>query len=148
MRPLSKTLTTPSRSAPTLSEVLRSIRTLEVDDGDRQLRFNLELVERMAAQGMTTRQIGAFFGVSANELRQRKALADELADAVERGKTIGIKAVSEQLLEQAKEGNTIAAIFYLKTVAKWREADRLPPDDEREGGVKIYLPERAKDTDD
>lgn len=109
----------------------------------------MDLVERMAAQGMTVGQIAALLGVSRSELRNRKAMADQLADAVERGKSIGIGKVSEKLLEQAAGGNTIAAIFYLKAVAGWREADKRPPEDldGNSVGVKIYLPEKDVDQD-
>lgn len=135
-------------TALTLRDVLDATRKIEIVEGERRLRFDLALVERMAAQGMTLNQIAAFFGVSRSELLARKQLADELAKAVERGKSIGIRAVSERLLQQASEGNTIAAIFYLKTVAKWREADKLPPDgDADRSPVKIYLPEPDIDKD-
>lgn len=135
---------------PTLRDIVQSARSLEIIEEDgRVLRCDMDLVERMAAQGMTVGQIAALLGVSRSELRNRKAMADQLADAVERGKSIGIGKVSEKLLEQAAGGNTIAAIFYLKAVAGWREADKRPPEDldGNSVGVKIYLPEKDVDQD-
>jgi len=135
---------------PTLRDIVQSARSLEIIEEDgRVLRCDMDLVERMAAQGMTVGQIAALLGVSRSELRNRKAMADQLADAVERGKSIGIGKVSEKLLEQAAGGNTIAAIFYLKAVAGWREADKRPPEDldGNSAGVKIYLPEKDVDQD-
>lgn len=135
---------------PTLRDIVQSARSLEIIEEDgRVLRCDMDLVERMAAQGMTVGQIAALLGVSRSELRNRKAMADQLADAVERGKSIGIGKVSEKLLEQAAGGNTIAAIFYLKAVAGWREADKRPPEDldGNSAGVKIYLPEKDIDQD-
>ena len=140
-----------SDKLPSLRDVALSARSLEIVEEDgRVLRCDMGLVERMAAQGMTVGQIAALLGVSRGELRTRKAMADQLMDAVERGKSIGIGKVSEKLLEQAAGGNTIAAIFYLKAVAGWREADKRPPDDiDGSGsGVKIYLPEKDVDQDD
>lgn len=135
---------------PTLRDIVQSARSLEIIEEDgRVLRCDMDLVERMAAQGMTVGQIAALLGVSRSELRNRKAMADQLEDAVERGKSIGIGKVSEKLLEQAAGGNTIAAIFYLKAVAGWREADKRPPEDldGNSAGVKIYLPEKDIDQD-
>lgn len=135
---------------PTLRDIVQSARSLEIIEEDgRVLRCDMDLVERMAAQGMTVGQIAALLGVSRSELRNRKAMADQLEDAVERGKSIGIGKVSEKLLEQAAGGNTIAAIFYLKAVAGWREADKRPPEDldGNSAGVKIYLPEKDVDQD-
>ena len=135
---------------PTLRDIVQSARSLEIIEEDgRVLRCDMDLVERMAAQGMTVGQIAALLGVSRSELRNRKAMADQLADAVERGKSIGIGKVSEKLFEQAAGGNTIAAIFYLKAVAGWREADKRPPEDldGNSAGVKIYLPEKDVDQD-
>ena len=134
----------------TLRDVVSTSRTLDIVEEDGNVvRCDMELVERMAAQGMTMGQIAALLGISREDLRTRKVMADYLSKAVETGKSIGIRAVSEKLLEQAKGGNTIAAIFYLKSVAGWREADKRPPDEmDDSAGVKIYLPEKDKDQED
>lgn len=134
-----------------LRDVIKAARTVEVDDGSGNvMRFDMELVERMAAQGMTLRQIAALFGVSATAIETRRELLAVLESAVDRGKALGIKRVSECLLEQASNGNIIAGIFYLKAVAGWREADKRPMDrnDEQSSGVKIYLPEKEQDGSD
>lgn len=134
----------------TLRDVVSTSRTLDIVEEDGNVvRCDMELVERMAAQGMTIGQIAALLGISREDLRTRKVMADYLSKAVETGKSIGIRAVSEKLLEQATGGNTIAAIFYLKSVAGWREADKRPPDEmDDSAGVKIYLPEKDKDQED
>jgi hypothetical protein len=69
---------------PTLRDVVQSARSLEIIEEDGSvLRCDMDLVERMAAQGMTVGQIAALLGVSRSELRNRKAMADQLEDAVE-----------------------------------------------------------------
>lgn len=133
-----------------LRDIVNTARSLElIQEDGTVLSLNMELVERMAAQGMTATQISALLGVSRSDLIKRKAMAEHLQDAVERGKAIGVSKVSSTLLDQASKGNTIAAIFYLKAVAGWREADKRPPDvlDDSGAGVKIYLPEKDKDDD-
>ncbi len=134
-----------------LRDVIKAVRTVEIDNGSGNvMRFDMELVEKMAAQGMTLRQIAALFGVSAAAIEGRRETLAVLEDAVDRGKALGIRRVSECLLDQAINGNIIASIFYLKAIAGWREADKRPMDRDDEGssGIKIYLPEKEQDGSD
>ena len=45
----------------------------------------------------------------------------EVSERYKKGKVDAISSVAQGLLQQAREGNMAAAIFFLKTQAGWRE---------------------------
>lgn len=129
--------------ALSLHETVSGIKQVSVTQDSYQL--NLNLVERLAANGLTDRQIAAFFGMSLVELRRKKQVSDALDNAIETGRSKGIAKVANSLFINATENNQIIAqIFFLKSRAGWREADKLPPDEEEEHRVKVYLPDNSR----
>lgn len=81
----------------------------------------LNKVEALAARGMTQEQICDCLGIHVSTFFDKKNKFVELSEAVKRGKAKGIAFVTEKLLENVKEKNVTAQIFYLKTQAKWIE---------------------------
>lgn len=49
----------------------------------------------------------------------------EVRERYKKGKAKAIGAVAQGLLQQARDGNTTAAMFYLKTQAGWRETQQI-----------------------
>lgn len=76
------------------------------------------LVKTLAAVGITHEDIASKINISADTLV--KYYQKELAD----GRIDANAQVAKGLFDQAKQGNTAAAIFWLKTRAKWKETDR------------------------
>ena len=77
-------------------------------------------VETLAAV-LNQEQIADYFGITRptfNEIMERQP---EVSLRYKKGKSKAIGSVAKNLLTQAREGNTSAAIFYLKTQAGWRE---------------------------
>ena len=77
-------------------------------------------VETLAAV-LNQEQIADYFGITRptfNEIMERQP---EVSLRYKKGKANAIGSVAKNLLTQAREGNTSAAIFYLKTQAGWRE---------------------------
>lgn len=76
-------------------------------------------VKMLSAVGIKYEDIAAKLEITDDTLRKhyRKELDEGRIDA---NATIG-----QTLFQQAKNGNTTAAIFWLKTRAQWRETDRL-----------------------
>lgn len=77
-------------------------------------------VETLAAV-LTTEQIADYFGMARdtfNEIKNRQLMVNR---AYKKGKARAIATIGGNLIEQAKEGNISAAIFYLKTQAGWKE---------------------------
>tara|TARA_R110000744_G_scaffold315533_1_gene422399 strand:+ start:1916 stop:2269 length:354 start_codon:yes stop_codon:yes gene_type:complete len=60
---------------------------------------------------------------------------ENVSASYKRGKARAIASVASGLLKQAREGNTSASMFYLKTQAGWRETD---VDTQRET-PKVYI---------
>lgn len=78
-----------------------------------------KLARALSAVGVTHEDIASKLDISADTLVKyyRKDLDDGRVDAN--------SAVARGLFEQAKAGNTAAAIFWLKTRARWKETSEL-----------------------
>jgi len=76
-------------------------------------------------------QIADYFGIPARTLRALMKRDEQVSAAYKKGRANAISSVATSLLKSAKEGNTTAQIFYLKTQAGWKEeeteAQDLPP---------------------
>ena len=83
----------------------------------------------MAGHGIPQPEIAEAVGIDPKTLR--KYYAKELRGAT----TIANARVAESLFKQATDGNTAAAIFWLKARAGWREK----VDVEHAGGVEIKV---------
>jgi hypothetical protein len=76
-------------------------------------------------------QIADYLGIPDRTLRAIMQRDEGVSAAYKRGRAKAIGTVSQSLLKSAREGNTTAQIFYLKTQAGWREhapeQTELPP---------------------
>ena len=77
-------------------------------------------VEELAAV-LTKTQIADYMGICANTFRAIEERQPEVASAFRAGKSRAIADVASNLIAQALEGNTTAAMFYLRTQAGWTE---------------------------
>ena len=66
-------------------------------------------------------QLADYFGVSHVTLLAIEERQPEVSLAYKAGKSRAIADMGNNLIGQARDGNTSAAIFYLKTQAGWRE---------------------------
>lgn len=83
---------------------------------------DLEKVESLAAKGLNQQQIADCLGIHPGTLSEKKQEFDLLNEALKKGKAKGIAHVTAALLQNIDNGNVTAQIFYLKTVAGWKEA--------------------------
>jgi hypothetical protein len=71
---------------------------------------------------LTIAQIADRIGVSDRGFRNAMERLPDVKDAVKRGKARKIEAVAESLFQKATSGgNVVAAIFYLKAQAGWKD---------------------------
>ncbi|MEK9644132.1 MAG: hypothetical protein VW547_01170 [Alphaproteobacteria bacterium] len=77
-------------------------------------------VERLAAV-LSCEQIAHVLGMCERTFRKRREEDPDLDAAYKKGKAGALAKVAGSLLQQALNGNTTAAIFYLKTQGKWSE---------------------------
>ena len=77
-------------------------------------------VEELASV-LTKSQIADYMGICANTFRAIEERQPEVASAFRAGKSRAIADVASNLIAQALEGNTTAAMFYLRTQAGWTE---------------------------
>jgi hypothetical protein len=80
---------------------------------------------RKLAAVLTMEQIADFLGISEQTLRRRMMEDPAVLEAYKKGKGEALAGVATNLIQQAREGNTTAAIFYLKTQGGWREKQDL-----------------------
>ena len=77
-------------------------------------------VEALAAF-LTLEQIADYFGVTRPTFDAICQRQPEVFLQYKKGRSKAIASVSQNLIKQAQDGNTTAAIFYLKTQAGWKE---------------------------
>ena len=103
-----------------------------------------ERVRYLAGVGVRQEDIAKIIGCDPKTLRKR------LRDELDRGVAEANAMVSGSLFANAKAGNVVAQIFWLKTRAQWRE--RAVPGDPASGSdaggnspVVLVLPDNSRD---
>lgn len=81
-------------------------------------------VETLAAL-LNQEQIADYFGIARNTFRAICDRDEEVLARYKKGKAKAIAHVANGLLQKARTGDTVSAIFYLKTQAGWREQATL-----------------------
>jgi hypothetical protein len=80
-------------------------------------------VETIAAL-LSQDQMADYFGITRPTLVAMMERDHEIALRYKKGKARAIGMVAKGLLQEARNGNLTAMMFYLKTQAGWREKDR------------------------
>ena len=83
---------------------------------------------------LSIEQIADYLGMSKVTFYAIMERQPEVGERYKKGKAKAIGTVANGLLKQAREGNTTAAMFYLKTRAGWRETQQI---DHTTAGEKI-----------
>ena len=103
--------------------------------GSHEIRVTPRMIEeskRLAGLGMKQKDMAAYFGIGYTTFRSKITKNDALRVAVRQGKASMVSEVAGELIQQIRDGNTTATIFYLKTQAGWCEPDDIVKDDEDE----------------
>ena len=81
----------------------------------------LQEVERLAARGLSQKQLCHALGFSESWWHDQKHRSPELQESYEKGATKGVLEIADALFEAARSGNTTAQLFYLKcrSPAQW-----------------------------
>jgi len=77
-------------------------------------------LEALAA-ALNSEQIADFFGIGRSTFYDMMERDEDISGRYKRGRAKAIAGVAGNLITQARNGNTSAAIFYLKTQAGWKE---------------------------
>jgi len=77
-------------------------------------------VERLAAV-LNAEQVADFLGVSRRTFFYIMGRQDEAKEAYRKGRSKAAATVGGGLLQRAIDGDTVSAIFYLKTQCGWKE---------------------------
>lgn len=79
---------------------------------------NQDTAKRLSALGVTHEDIALRLKISTDTLTKY------YQEQLDEGRIDANSAIAGTLFQQAKNGNTAAAIFWLKTRARWKETDR------------------------
>ncbi len=96
----------------------------------------LRKAEGFASRGMTQMQIADALGINYDTLMKYKNLNSDFLEAIKEGQAKGIAKITNALFTQAEDGNTSAAIFYLKNRAGWADKQEI----DLEASVKVIDP--------
>jgi len=100
----------------------------EINKGGRKpITMTDEQVSQIEALGsvLSIEQIADYFGISKATFYKIMERQPEVGIRYKKGKAKAIGSVAQGLLQQARDGNTTAAMFYLKTQAGWRETQQI-----------------------
>ena len=111
--------------------------------GRPEIQIDLQQVENLAARGLNETQVAHALGIHRDTLIQRKKKYSDFADALKRGQAKGIAKIANALFEQGMNGQTAAAIFYMKNRAGWR--DKLEHTGEDGGALVVKVVRHADD---
>ncbi len=84
----------------------------------------LKEIERLAARGLSQKQLCHVLGFSESWWFDQKQKTQELQEAYQKGSTQGILEIADSLFEAARAGNTTAQLFYLKCRSSEEWQDR------------------------
>ena len=83
----------------------------------------LEEIERLAARGLSQKQVCEALGISESWWHEKKPIIPELLESYKKGQAKGLADVTNALYESAMSGTPVAQIFYLKNRAPNEWAD-------------------------
>ena len=102
--------------------------TSKINKGGRpRVKLSDEQIAQVEALGsvLSIEQIADYFGIGKTTFYAIMERQPEVSERYKIGKAKAIGSVAQGLLKQAREGNTSAAMFYLKTQAGWRETHNI-----------------------
>ena len=87
----------------------------------------LQKVEKLASRGLAQQDIAYCIGLHPGTFSSKKGQLDELSEAIKRGRSKGLAAVTNSLFESAMNGTPAAQIFYLKNMApeQWTDVQSI-----------------------
>lgn len=97
----------------------------------------LALIERLAREGQDQRSIAKALGISAKTLLEARKRQPEAEEALDRGHAGLADELTHLLLNLARKGNVVAAIYLTKARCGWREGDAP----EARANIIIQLPD-------
>ena len=103
------------------------------------------LIERLSSDGRNLASIAAALGVTGETLRALRRRDPEAQEALERGRAALGDELTDILLEHARKGVTVAAIFLAKARCGWREGEAMPGGTVNNTQINIQIPERMSD---
>lgn len=87
-----------------------------------------EQVQNLASRGLTMKQIAYCLGFGRTKLYRLRESKPDIRDAIEKGRAKGVQIIANSLFNNARDGNALCQIFYLKNRAPDEWHDRKEAD--------------------
>ncbi len=84
----------------------------------------LAQVEALAAF-LTLEQIADYFCIGRTTFHRIMERQEEVSERYKKGRANAVGSIAKSLIQQARDGNLSAQIFYLKTQGGWRETNNV-----------------------
>ena len=107
----------------------------------------IALIKRMSREGRALASIAAALGVSMDTFREIRKRDPEAQEAVDQGRAALGDELTDILLEQARNGITVAAIFLAKARCGWREGEGMEGKVVNNTQINIHIPESMSDAE-
>lgn len=109
-------------------------------------KIDLKQVEKLAAQGLTKKEICDALGIAETTLYAWSRVNSQFSQSIKKGQAQALITVTDKLFDAVKDGQAWAICFYLKTRGGWREtAPETPPDERMQVKVEFVEAGRGKD---
>ena len=103
------------------------------------------VIQRMAAGGRDLASIAAALGIGRDAFRRLRRDDGEAQEALDRGRAALGDELTDILLEHARSGMTVAAIFLAKARCGWREGEAMPGGTVNNTQINIQIPPKMSD---
>lgn len=139
----------PGRNVPKRADSRYVIRTPVQSNGSGQQRFDLNergiaKLEELTREGLDIASIAKGLGVNRRTLLEMRKRQPEVEEAFIRGQAALGDEISSILMQHAREGNVVAAIFLAKARLGWRDQGPTDPN-AQQVQVNITMPATLSD---
>jgi len=97
---------------------------------------SINLIKRLAGQGLTQTQVARCLGISEAWLKIQRKEHPEFDEAYQQGRSEACEEVTGKLFELIRKGDRASIFFYLKTQMGWRETERIEHTGKDGGSIK------------
>lgn len=84
------------------------VRILRLKSADMIAPINIEVLEQLAGQNLSLKEIAGYFGISEDTFKRRRDADPSFGLAIQRGRSKGVSYVVQKLMERIEVGDVAA----------------------------------------
>lgn len=94
------------------------VRILRLKSADMIGSINMEVLEKLAGQNLSLKEIAGYFGISEDTFKRRRDADPSIGLAIQRGRSKGVSYVVQKLMERIEVGDVAAMKIYLQSAGQ------------------------------